>query len=300
MLDFTLDELFPSYGRNEFLENYLKNAPVIEHVHPFHKKLSEISFLNSIESLIEKWPDQVNAYKKGIADEVNSLITSPENGFDLFKKEKRGLFFDDPNRFIPELNIYLDQLRNELGLASFTYSRSLIYLIPQGTGTDPHFDQNINFIFQLKGTKKWWLAPNQTVINPLERFTIGHEASSELSSYSSQPFPTEFPDEHSIEVELKPGSLLFLPRGVWHKTFAEEDALSLNFTFTAPTWLDIMMGALRSRLAQSPYWRETAHLLNDPNLKVHSEALFQDLLKELILDTKHWSASDILKSVLDQ
>ncbi len=297
MLDFSLDSLFPSYGRNEFLQHYLNNAPVVEHNHPYSKEFAKLPFLQSVSTLIESWPAEVNAYKKGTADEVNSGKVSAKEAYQLYLQEKRGLFFDDPNRFIPELNTYLEQLKNDLGLAPFTYARSLIYLIAEGKGTHAHFDQNINFIFQITGTKKWWLSPNQTVPNPLERYTIGHEPDDELASYTYNEFPKEFPEENSIEIELRPGSLLFLPRGVWHKTHANSEALSLNFTFTAPTWADIMLSALRSRLIQSPHWRETAHLLNDPNLKHHSEALFDQLLQELAQDAQTWQASDILQAI---
>ncbi|MBC99268.1 MAG: hypothetical protein CME63_16110 [Halobacteriovoraceae bacterium] len=300
MLDFSLDSLFPEHGRHEFLENYLGHTPVIQHDHPYLKELSQLPYLSSIDELFQSWPDQVNAYQKGTADEVNSLEVSSSEAQKLYKDQGAGLFFDDPNRFIPELNPYLEQLRTELGLAPFTYSRSLIYLIAAGKGTHAHFDQNINFIFQIKGTKKWWLAPNETVANPLERYTIGHEASPELSSYAERPFPQEFPTEKAIEIELRPGSLLFLPKGVWHKTFAESGSLSLNFTFTPPSWADLLLSLLRSRLIQSPHWRETAHLLGDSEYGPHSEAHFQQLIQELSTDVQSWKADEILEFILKQ
>lgn len=293
MLDFSLDQLFPSLGHHEFLENYLKDVPTIEHNHPFVKTLKEIPYLN-LENLFKQWPAQVNAYQKGTADEVNSIAISPNEAMELYQREGSGLFFDDPSRFVPELNHYLEQLRNELGLSQMTYCRSLIYLIAKGKGTSAHFDQNINFIFQITGTKKWWIAPNHTVANPLERYTIGHEAGPELASYTHEEFPTEFPKGDAIEIELKPGSLLFLPRGVWHKTYADEEALSLNFTFTAPSYADLMLAALRSRLIQSPQWRETVQFLGNPELEHHSLALFDELIKDLAADSKTWRAQDIL------
>jgi 50S ribosomal protein L16 3-hydroxylase len=88
------------------------------------------------------------------------------------------------------------------------------------------------------------------------------------------------------EIVLAPGSLLFVPRGVWHATRATTDALSLNFTFTAPTWLDLMTAALRSRLALSPAWRETA--------APAATATFEALVRELAEDAATWTAADIL------
>lgn len=102
------------------------------------------------------------------------------------------------------------------------------------------------------------------------------------------------PTEGMIEITMKPGSVLFLPRGVWHKTHAETEALSLNFTFTAPSWADIMTTALRSRLLQSPHWRETANFVNDPHFQTHAIAEFDQLIQQLIEDTPNWRAEDIL------
>lgn len=294
MLDFSLDQLFPSLGRHEFWQHYLGNIPVVEHNHPFVEKLKTIPYLASLENLFNQWPTEVNAYQKGVADEVNSQALSVQEALKLYQSEGAGLFFDDPNRFVPELNNYLEQLRSQLGLSQMTYCRSLIYLIAKGKGTAAHFDQNINFIFQITGTKKWWIAPNHSVANPLERYTIGHEASPELASYTNEEFPTEFPQDEAIEVELKPGSLLFLPRGVWHKTHADQEALSLNFTFTAPSYADLMLAALRSRLVQSPQWRESVQFLGNPDFEHHTLGLFDELIKDLSDDSKNWQAQDIL------
>jgi 50S ribosomal protein L16 3-hydroxylase len=98
--------------------------------------------------------------------------------------------------------------------------------------------------------------------------------------------PFEMPED-ALSFELKPGSMLFVPRGSWHSTEAEGDALALNFTFTAPTWLDLFAAALRSRLALSPEWRETADL---------NENKFNYLLSTLVEDLPNWKASDILSA----
>ena len=90
----------------------------------------------------------------------------------------------------------------------------------------------------------------------------------------------------SRSIVLEPGSLLFVPRGVWHSTHASSDALSLNFTYSAPTWIDLLMAALRSRLAQASEWRETAIPASAHELDA--------LLRELADDVPHWNASDIL------
>jgi len=80
--------------------------------------------------------------------------------------------------------------------------------------------------------------------------------------------------------------LLFVPRGYWHATLADSNALSLNFTYSAPTWIDVFTAALRGRLAISSEWRKTA-------LPTHVDD-FDVLLRELADDAAHWNAADIL------
>lgn len=77
-------------------------------------------------------------------------------------------------RISPHLQLqeFLQGLRKDLGLSALTYGRCLIYATPDGKGTATHFDQNINFVLQVHGTKKWKIAPNFEVPNPLTRHTL--------------------------------------------------------------------------------------------------------------------------------
>jgi 50S ribosomal protein L16 3-hydroxylase len=123
----------------------------------------------------------------------------------------------------------------------------MVYATPDGKGTAAHFDQNINFVLQLQGNKKWWLAPNLNVENPTQRYTIGQDLDHELASYSDPEMPSQMPTEDCREILLKPGSMLFVPRGYWHSTEAEGEALALNFTFSQPTWVDLFTRTYCSR-----------------------------------------------------
>ncbi len=129
---------------------------------------------------------------------------------------------------------------------------------PAGAGNSPHFDANANFVVQLRGTKRWWVAPNQSVINPTDRYALNQDApSDELAGYLDAPFPHAMPDD-AEQIDLQPGSVLFVPRGTWHATESNQDTLALNFTFGQPTWADVALDALRTRLLQSSEWRALA------------------------------------------
>jgi len=289
-----LESLINPMSRTDFLENYKNNKPVIAHgILDDSSELRELPFLKSLENLLIFWPTEVSSYLPGIADEGNSKKVSTSEAKKLFH-EGSGLCFDDANNFSPILQQWAEELRSDLGLSQLTYCRSLIYAIKNGKGTAPHFDQNINFVIQISGTKKWWVAPNTHVENPLTRHTIGIDIDPELASYSTYPMPDSFP-ENASEFILKPGSMLFVPRGAWHKTEAgAEDAISLNFTFTAPSWIDILCAAMRGRLAQSSQWRETADFVSDDLLYPQALDKFNILLSELAEDIPNWNANDIL------
>jgi 50S ribosomal protein L16 3-hydroxylase len=167
-------------------------------------------------------------------------------------------------------------------MSALTQQRCLVYATPAGRGTAPHFDHNVNFVIQLHGTKAWRLAPNTNVVRPMTRHTMGQSVDPELETYARLPMPDAMPADHT-EVVLEPGSFLFVPRGTWHSTRATTDALSLNFTFTPPTWIDLFTAALRGRLAISREWRETA--------APHAVATFEALLRELADDAQHWNAT---------
>lgn len=264
---------------------YENNKPhVIHGLKSEIHELTSLPFLGSLESMLNSWPNVIQAHLPDVRDEASSVDVNALDARKLFSNGM-GLLFNEVQMISPVLESWLKAFRSELGLSAMTMARCLVYATPHGKGTAPHFDQNINFVLQIHGTKKWWLAPNTDVINPLTRLTMGLAPDPEMMSYLEGPLPEKMPKNAEC-IELKPGSLLYVPRGHWHSTEAEGDALALNFTFTAPTWIDLMTAALRGRLAQSPEWRETA--------LPSQEARFDELIAMLKADLPHWNATDIL------
>ena len=290
-----LGSLIYPYSKSEFVDHYEGDTPFAVHdLGDGIRELAELPFLESLEALLASWPNKVDAYLPGIADEANSIEIAAEEALEHFGNGA-GLLFNDINTISPLLEGWLESLKYELGLSSLTYARNLVYVIPAGKGTSPHFDQNINFVLQIHGTKRWLVAPNQHVKSPMSRHTIGLPTDPELESYAERAMPEQFSDRAANFV-LKPGSLLFVPRGAWHKTEALTDALSLTFTFGAPTWIDILTAALRGRLAQSSEWRETANFGTDKGRAHEATEKLDVLLSNLARDVPNWNAADILEA----
>jgi hypothetical protein len=168
------------------------------------------------------------------------------------------LILNGVERFLPPVEAWLTALRTELGLPPGCEPRSIIYVTPRGAGNSPHFDANANFVVQIRGTKRWRLAPNTHVPDPTDRWAMNEgPLPAELQGYALTPLPTGMPAD-AEQIDLKPGSVLFVPRGYWHSTEADEDTLALNFTFGQPTWADVVLGALREKLLKDRTWRKLA------------------------------------------
>ena len=260
------------------------------------KPLTSTPFLRSLDDMLASWTTSIQVHLPEVADEASSIEVNSEIAGQKFA-EKMALLFNNVQKNSDVLQTWINAIQKDLGLPAMTYGRCMVYATPDGKGTAPHFDQNINFVVQLSGTKKWWLAPNEHVLHPSQRHTIGQPVDLELAGYLEEALPSQMPANEKSYV-LTPGSMLFVPQGYWHRTEASGDALALNFTFSQPSWVDLFTTALRSRLLLSPEWRELADGVSsrDPELKEMAVQKFDALLMELTHDLPNWNAQNILNS----
>ncbi|RYZ94165.1 MAG: hypothetical protein EOP11_26755, partial [Proteobacteria bacterium] len=168
-----------------------------------------------------------------------------------------------------------------LGLTEQTYGRCNIYAIPDGGRTGCHYDQNINFVCQITGEKTWELAPNAHVINPTTRHTAGTPGDTSTLAFAAKSLPAKLPREGRIRVVLKPGSVLFVPRGWWHQTSAKGDSISLNFTYDQISWAQVLSTAIAQRLMKDEKWRGVAYGLRmEGPTREKAEKEFETLMRK--------------------
>lgn len=293
-----LSSLLATISTDDFLDKYWPNEPFATHEdNPRLRAILDFPFFSSLDALLKTWNGAVQVHLPDISDESSSVDAVPNDAKKLFENGM-ALLFNNAHKLSPRLTDLLHAIKKDLGLPTSTFGRCMVYATPDGKGTRAHFDQNINFVVQLYGIKKWWISPNSHIENPTERFTIGQPLDPELASYVQNDMPTVMPTEDQQEIVLKPGSVLFVPRGYWHRTEASGEALALNFTFSQPTYVDLFTAALRSRLNLSSDWRELADGVTsvDPERRELAEQKFDFLLTELIKDIPHWKARDILNA----
>ena len=121
---------------------------------------------------------------------------------------------------------------------------------PDSQGFSPHFDDIDAFVLQLEGRKRWRVYPPRDEREALPR-------------YSSRNFSRgEIAPEPTLEVELEPGDLLYMPRGTVHEARCAEGAHSLHVTVSTNqfnAYADVLElalpEALRRAVAEVPALR---------------------------------------------
>lgn len=261
-----------------------------------------LPILADLESLVRSRVKKVRACLPDHDDEYSSIHLEPSDALKAYRNNMT-LVFDSMQTQDEFIDSSLRNLREDLGLlmgpaeSNLCKARSIAYATPAGAGTSLHFDANVNFVIQIRGSKKWMLAKNQSVENPTERFTANAlEMPMALEYQCHAPLIEEMPKD-AIQVLMEPGCVLMVPRGYWHSTTTEEDSLSLNFTFSQPTWADVFTKSMQELLLKSPEWRALADGLESKDSKRKDQAIatFAAMVDQLSMEMTEISGVDLLR-----
>ncbi len=135
------------------------------------------------------------------------------------------------------------------------------YTSPPGTGYDFfHVDGGIAITLQIEGTKDWEYADTSSL--PWLTRVGGYREPGRLEWFGDPGWhPKEgtfsTPDVMKIQKQtLKPGDLLVMPAGVWHRVKStDQTSLSLNLKLTHTTTIDVIIQLLRSACMDNELWR---------------------------------------------
>lgn len=284
-----LAQLLAPISTDDFFKHHWLQAPLfVPAVRNKLKELLELPQLQSLDALAAARSLKVRACLPDFDDEYSSISLEPQDALKAFRNNMT-LVFDSMQKQDKTIAEFLGKIREDLGLVTggaennLCQARSIVYATPAGAGTRMHFDANANFVIQLSGTKRWLLAPNTSVTNPTERFTVGSfEMPAALEKQCHAELLHEVPEDAS-EILMEPGCVLYVPRGYWHATDTEEDSLSLNFTFSQPSWADVFTKSMQEWLLNSPDWRALAEGLEstDPRRKAKAVEQFSELVSQL-------------------
>ena len=299
----TLSDILAPFSSHEFFSLHWPHTPLfIEGDGNKFAALLHRAGVQDLASLTASRKAKVRACLPDFEDEYSSILLEPADALKAYRNNMT-LVFEKMHEQTEELARVLENIRSDLGLLTggkendLCKARSIMYATPAGAGTRLHFDANANFVIQVSGTKLWWLAKNESVNNPTERFTAGAgEMSAALERQCHAVLLNELPPD-AVEIVMEPGCVLFVPRGYWHATTTEDDSLSLNFTFGQPSWADVMTKSLQEWLLNSEDWRALADGLEsrDETRRENAIAKFELLVKKLTAELPEIAGRQLLE-----
>lgn len=141
---------------------------------------------------------------------------------------------------VPELAQYCRALEREFS----TRFQTNIYLTPGGNsqGFKAHYDSHDVFVLQVTGRKKWKIFDTPIEL-PLRAQDFDPE--------------THLPGDVTMEFDLEPGDMCYIPRGVMHAAESDNE-LSLHITVgvIARTWTDLLLETLSAVALKDPAFRK--------------------------------------------
>lgn len=161
--------------------------------------------------------------------------------------------------------------------------RYTIFCNQPGATTRAHFDPVDTMTLQIKGSKRWRVAPNVFAPDPMVSWTTldGTEKYAELWLYAHDELPAAIPADRE-EYALKPGAMLNVPRGFWHETDSNEESMSLHLHLVHLPWVDVAMASLRSVLMRDAAWRKSPIELWDRDQAATNARELESLLSSLV------------------
>jgi ribosomal protein L16 Arg81 hydroxylase len=170
------------------------------------------------------------------------------------------------------------------------------YISPPDEGVPWHFDDREVIVVQMQGSKRWTVAVNREVRYPTSNFVLATRSPGEdeaMSSYGPREFVGPRPDDRH-DLLLEPGSVIFLPSGTWHTTYASEASFSLTFGFFLPTALDVLLDAVRRRyVVDERYRRPLNHA--SPVQRDQAMAWLVELVNDWQQDVSRHDPRDLLE-----
>lgn len=279
-----LSTVFAGLSPRAFLNRYRSGEPVWRHGSPKRfDALAGLASIGAVMTLAGRSRIEVKAMFHGVQHEANEFQVDVKHVFSLYDAGAT-VSFMDLHRWHAEAGEWTQRLADELHVPFHTAGCNL-YMSPAGKGLPMHFDHHEVIVIQLAGQKRWRIAKNDTVVNPLEN--SGAELTESVQSYATGPAPTRMPRGHSIT--LAPGSAIFLPRGYWHSTDARLGSISITFGFRQPTWIDVVREHLTQQLKVDADWREPVWNAWDPEPPIVAVsqrwAVLRDRLTRVLADT---------------
>lgn len=251
-----LDTLFPETGGLEFNNDFWLKKYTLQ-----HGPLSRLPPClqppdGSAVGLhcLDEW-NQNDPFDIAVVDEIDyTQLTLSKLPPMAFYRLGAPVMLVNIHRRIPELRQWVTGVCNDLGVAN-DYVKVNGWFARQSNGLGVHYDPGEVILIQLVGTKRMRIGINQHISMPDSQYELAKPCSASELPLFANGFPEAEP-ENMHEIELRPGSVLAMPRGTWHDSLAmDTDSVALALFFRPPTVVDLVLPYLREVLRQDPKWR---------------------------------------------
>ena len=208
--------------------------------------------LNQFDALSRRYKGVVSFF-----GDAKSAHMVPVEGIEAAAPYRCGLsvYLTDVGPYFPEMERLVRKLERELGLNEGC-ARAGVFASPTSGGISCHYDSVDVFSIQLRGTKKFDLAPVKELRHPWGfQYITGSRPIDDLYPQATEGFP----DWENVEfqtVEMTPGTVLYMPRGTWHRTEAAGDSIAVSIGMEPPSAAECVLEQLRLLLLQDPAWRK--------------------------------------------
>ena len=193
------------------------------------------------------------------------------------------VYFSDLKRTLPASHAWTRALEAALGLPQCVTLGA--FANAAGSGLAVHHDRFDQLLIQIRGSKQFRHARNQYVERPDVQFSPNGAAPVEWGQSYRRGFPRttrELLEQGFKTATLEPGSVLYLPSGLWHTTSEQPgESLSVSVVVRAPSRLTLLLNFLHYYAGQSPEWRTPAYAGFDGGAENAEHARFEALLLDL-------------------
>lgn len=242
-----LQKILQPYSLDRFLsENWTKQGILIPSEHP--DKFQDLFSWQHLNDLL-------NYHKPELRFVKNGQVLPPCKPKEWAKlcREGASLAINHVNEHLPVLSELTWGMQEELGHSAI---HANIYCSwPSHQGFKIHYDAHEVLVMQIHGQKEWFVFED----------TFKYPYRDEKSEYHKPPEGKPY-----INCILKPGDLLYIPRGHWHYAIAREEP-SLHLTlgircFTGRDVLKWLFEIVQKNLQEEETWRQNLPLMPNGNI----------------------------------
>lgn len=253
----SLWEMLGEISREAFFARYWPSAHLVTHGSPSRlgDLIRELSDAKEVLASWRRWPaaTRVGAVFRTAGGRIGNAVIDARAAADLYARSFSISLVGSEHAF-PAIRRTLHRFGRDLDIGQAGANCTMV-LSPRGSGFETHFDSLDVFVLQVAGTKRWQIAPNAFHPFPTKNHVVGAQVFSELADEITDRRAL-LPPRKMASVELRPGSMLYLPRGYWHRTASGGDSISISLSFPSPTGADLVLAEIRRQLLRVEAWRE--------------------------------------------